>query len=93
MTGEKKGGLHQQNSICHTMNMFKHEMKRKDAYMLFSLHSVAAAAAIRLVSAAWNVPVVAVPRFSINFPNFQFENMSNLCFIINVVRNGDDDSF
>ncbi|KAF1882570.1 hypothetical protein Lal_00002748, partial [Lupinus albus] len=40
------------------------------------LHSVAASAAIRLVNAAWNVPVVAVPRL----PNFQFETSVKCMF-------------
>lgn len=87
--------LHQHSSRCHTMIMFRHAVRRREASMLgvyiffFSfqnslfvtqytliswlfinsvcIHSVAAFAAMRVVSAAWNAPVVAVRRL----PNFQ----------------------
>lgn len=58
---------HQHSSKHHMMIVFACAVKKKEASMLVSMHSVAAFAAMRVASVARNAPAVAVPRL----PNFQ----------------------
>ncbi|CAL5199850.1 unnamed protein product [Lathyrus oleraceus] len=44
------------------MIVFARAAKKKESYMLFSIHSVAAFAATRVADAAVDAPAVAVPR-------------------------------